>query len=80
MNDAIQDVINGRAGHVQFLDDIMKLAAKDLVFLLVPLILLLWFLPGARAGRAFRPPIAFVPTVAAGWRRGSPGTPPGCSV
>jgi undecaprenyl-diphosphatase len=65
MNDAIQDAINGRAGHVQLLDDIMKLAAKDLIFLAVPLILLLWFLPGARAGRALRQRVAFVSAVAA---------------
>jgi undecaprenyl-diphosphatase len=65
MNDAIQDAINGMAGHVGLLDDIMKLAAKDLVFVVVPLILLLWFLPGARAGRAFRQRVAFVAVVAA---------------
>jgi undecaprenyl-diphosphatase len=65
MNDAIQDAINGMAGHVGLLDDIMKLAAKDLVFVVVPLILLLWFLPGARAGRALRQRVAFVAVVAA---------------
>lgn len=46
MNDAIQDVINGWAGNSQLLDDIMKLVAKDLILLVVPLLVVLWFLPG----------------------------------
>jgi undecaprenyl-diphosphatase len=46
MNDAIQDVINGWAGHAQLLDDAMQLIAKDLIYLVVPLLIVLWFVPG----------------------------------
>ena len=40
MDDSVQDLINGLAGHVSLLDSLMKLAAKDLIYLVVPLILL----------------------------------------
>ena len=58
MNDAIQDAINGRAGHLRLFDDVMKLAAKDLIYLVVPLLIALWFLPGA--DRALRQRVAIV--------------------
>jgi undecaprenyl-diphosphatase len=64
MNDAIQDVINGGAGRVRLVDDLMKLGANDLIFLVVPLILALWFLPGDRAERALRQRIASAAVVA----------------
>jgi undecaprenyl-diphosphatase len=64
MNDVIQDAINGQAGDVRLLDEIMKLVAKDLIFLAVPLILALWFLPGVRADRALRQRVAFVAVIA----------------
>jgi undecaprenyl-diphosphatase len=46
MNDVIQDLINGWAGNSQLLDDAMKIIAKDFIYLVVPLLIVLWFLPG----------------------------------
>lgn len=45
MNDTVQDWINGLAGQVGFLDGIMRVTARDLVYFLPVLLLLLWFLP-----------------------------------
>ena len=60
MDDSIQDLINGMAGHIQLLDDVMKLAAKDLVYFVVPLALALWFLPGTSGQRSLRQRVAVV--------------------
>ena len=54
MNELIEDLINEWAGHVAAVDAVMKLAASDLIFLVVPLAFALWFLPGASAERALR--------------------------
>ena len=54
MNEFIEDLINDCAGHITPLDTVMKVAATDLIYLIVPLGFLLWFLPGAQAQRALR--------------------------
>jgi len=54
MNDFIEDLINDWAGHVAAVDAVMKLAATDLIYLVVPLAFALWFLPGGSAERALR--------------------------
>lgn len=54
MDDRLQDLINGLAGHIAPLDSAMKLAASDLIYLIVPLGIALWFLPGVSAERALR--------------------------
>ncbi len=48
MNDAIQDLVNGLAWHNDLLDAIGKLLAEDLIFLAIPVLLALWFLPVGR--------------------------------
>ncbi|HSP55759.1 MAG TPA: phosphatase PAP2 family protein [Dehalococcoidia bacterium] len=50
----LQDTINEWAGHFGILDFLMKLAATDLIYLVVPLGLALWFLPGVSDDRALR--------------------------
>jgi undecaprenyl-diphosphatase len=60
LNDRIQDFINGSAGHVWLLDKIMKLSAQDLVFLVAPLLLLLWFWPAIEVDRAANQRIAAI--------------------
>jgi undecaprenyl-diphosphatase len=52
MNDLIQDIINDQAGRSAILDAAMKLSANDLVFLIAPLLLLLWFWPVSTANQA----------------------------
>ena len=54
MNDFIEDLINDWAGHVAAVDTVMKLAATDLIYLVLPLAFALWFLPGGSAERALR--------------------------
>ncbi len=46
MDSRLQDWINGLAGHSGLADSLMKIGADDLVYLVVPLLLLLWFWPG----------------------------------
>jgi len=58
MDDRIQDLVNGAAGHVGLLDDVMKLLATDLIFLAVPLMLALWFLPADAPQRALNQRLA----------------------
>ncbi|MEO8458337.1 MAG: phosphatase PAP2 family protein [Chloroflexota bacterium] len=64
MNDAIQDIINGAAGHSGLLDDLGKLAAKDLVFLIIPLLLFMWFWPREAGDRALGQRVAVLTVVA----------------
>lgn len=45
MNDLIQDGINGLAGHASFIDTLMKLSARDLIYLAPVLLLGLWLWP-----------------------------------
>ena len=45
MNDLIQDWINDPAGKIAVLDTAMKVSARDLIFLVPPLLLALWFWP-----------------------------------
>ena len=54
MNNFMEDQINELAGHISALDTLMKLAASDLIYLVVPLAFALWFLPGVSAERALR--------------------------
>jgi undecaprenyl-diphosphatase len=74
MNDAVQDAINGGAGHVQILDDLMKFLAQDLIYLVVPFLIAFWLLPGG--DRALRQrvatvvPVAIVPALALGMAAG----------
>lgn len=48
MNDAIQDLVNGLAWRSDLMDAIGELLAKDLIFLAIPVVLALWFLPVGR--------------------------------
>jgi undecaprenyl-diphosphatase len=48
MNDAIQDMVNNLAGRSDLADAIAKFVAQDLIFLAIPLIVALWFLPFGR--------------------------------
>src|SRR5438093_230824 len=68
MNDFIEDLINDWAGHVAAVDAVMKLAASDLIYLVVPLAFALWFVPGVSAERALRQRVwlAVVTSVIAG--------------
>jgi undecaprenyl-diphosphatase len=52
MNDRIQDLINGLAGHSGLLDSLMRFSATDLVFLLAIIPPVLWFWPASPARRA----------------------------
>ncbi len=54
MNDFIEDLINDWAGHIAAVDAVMKLAATDLIYLVLPLAFALWFVPGVSAERALR--------------------------
>ena len=58
MDDRIQDLINGMAGHAGLLDDAMKLLATGLIFLAVPLMLILWFWPANAPQRALNQRVA----------------------
>ena len=58
MNDRIQDLVNGIAGHVGLLDRAMSLLATDLIFLVVPLMLALWFWPANTPQRALNQRVA----------------------
>jgi len=64
MNDFMQDPINGLAGRLTILDDVMKVAAQDLIFLIVPLLFALWFWPGADSTRALRQRVSAVTVLA----------------
>jgi undecaprenyl-diphosphatase len=46
MNDAIQDMVNNLAGRSDLADAIAKFVARDLIFVAIPLMLALWFVPG----------------------------------
>ena len=48
MNDAIQDLVNGLAWRSDLLDAIGKFLAEDLIFIAIPVVLALWFLPMGR--------------------------------
>jgi undecaprenyl-diphosphatase len=48
MNDAIQDMLNNLAGRSDLADAIAKFVAQDLIFVAIPLVLALWFLPIGR--------------------------------
>lgn len=65
MNGDIEGWINGLAGHVGFLDKLMELAAKDLIFLAVPLVLALWFWPASTGQRALNQRLAVATTLGA---------------
>ena len=54
MDNLIEDQINEWAGHISAVDTLMKLAATDLIYLVVPLAFALWFVPGVSAERALR--------------------------
>ena len=58
MNDIIQDLINDPAGHLAFLDGLMKLSARDIVYAAPLLLLALWFWPAQ--GRALNQRVAVV--------------------
>ena len=45
MNDLVQDWINDPAGKFALLDLVMKLSARDLVYLVPPLLVVMWFWP-----------------------------------
>lgn len=62
-DNSIQDAINGMAGRISLLDELMKLAANDVIYLLIPLILALWFLPGRSQSRALRQQLAIATTL-----------------
>lgn len=66
MNDAIQDLINGRAGQFDPVDWVMKFAAQDLIFLIVPLLLALWFWRASGIERARNQRAAALAVVAVG--------------
>ncbi len=65
MNSTIEGWVNGLAGHVGIADTLMKLAAKDIVFLAVPLVLALWFWPASPTQRAFNQRVAVAATLGA---------------
>jgi undecaprenyl-diphosphatase len=52
MNGAVQDWVNGLAGHSGLLDALMRFSAVDLVFLLALVPPLVWFWPAEPARRA----------------------------
>jgi undecaprenyl-diphosphatase len=63
LNDRIQDLINGTAGHLRLLDRLMEISAQDLVFLIPALLLLLWFWPAIETDRASNQRVAAVTAV-----------------
>jgi undecaprenyl-diphosphatase len=63
MNDLVQDWINDPAGKFALLDAVMKLSARDLVYLVPPLLLVMWFWPASE--RALNQRLAVATTVAA---------------
>src|SRR4051812_12727722 len=63
MNDLVQDWINDPAGKFALLDTVMKLSARDLVFLVPPLLLVMWFWPADN--RALNQRLAGAPAFAA---------------
>lgn len=65
MNDAVQDLVNGMAGHIGLLDDLMKLIARDFIYLAIPLLLGMWFWPRVSAEQALNQRVAAVAAVAA---------------
>jgi len=65
MDDRIQDLINGLAGHAGLLDEAMKLLATALIFLVVPLMLALWFWPANAPLRALNQRVAAAAVAAA---------------
>ena len=52
LNDRVQDLVNGLAGHVGLLDWLMTLAANNLILLGPVLLLVLWFWPASAPVRA----------------------------
>lgn len=66
VNEAIQGWINGLAGYSGLLDGLMKAAANDLVYLVVPLLVLLWFWPSAQRAANQRVAVAVIIAVALG--------------
>ena len=66
MNDAIQDFINNHAGQSGLVDQLMKFAARDLIFLTVPLVLALWFWRASHDERARNQRAALLSVVAVG--------------
>src|SRR5438445_9655128 len=58
MDSVLEDAINGLAGHSGLLDTTMKLAAKDLIFLLALVAPVLWFWPAAAGQRSLNQRIA----------------------
>ena len=58
MNDRLEDTLNGSAGQIALLDQVMKLSARDLIFLAVPLLVLLWFWPLGEEERALNQRVA----------------------
>lgn len=64
MNDRIQDLINGMAGHAGAADWLMKVAARDFIYLAVVLLIGLWFWPGDPARRALNQRVAVVAVLA----------------
>lgn len=63
MNDLVQDWINDPAGKFALLDSLMKFSARDLVFLVPPLLLVMWFWPSSE--RALNQRLALATAVAA---------------
>ena len=60
MNDTVQDWINGLAGHVVPFDDVMKLAARDVIYLVPVLLLAMWFWPGTEKQQSLNQRVAAV--------------------
>ncbi len=58
MNSDVEGWINGLAGHVGFIDTLMKLAANELIYLAIPLVLGLWFWPAEGPRRALNQRLA----------------------
>ncbi len=65
MNADVEGWINGLAGHSGLADKLMELAAKDLIFLAVPLVLALWFWPAGPTRRALNQRLAVAATLGA---------------
>ena len=54
MDTALFHAINGLAGHVDLIDDIAEFVSRDVPFLLIAVLALLWFWPGPRPDRDTR--------------------------
>jgi undecaprenyl-diphosphatase len=58
LDDSVQDAINGLAGHVGFVDLVMKVSARDVIYLAPLLLLALWFWPAESRERALNQRVA----------------------